>query len=156
INLLFDIAIAVAFVFTMDVRYTGLRLHERLGLAFGAALVVHLALHWKWIYHITRTFFRRLFHSSRSNYVLNTALLINMLVIIVTGIGVSNTLGIRFGTLRALMVGWVRIHVIASEISIILVGLHIAVHWKWIIASSRKYLFNSKYLSRQLVQRGAP
>ncbi|MCC7452041.1 MAG: hypothetical protein IT324_31840 [Anaerolineae bacterium] len=94
VNLFLDPAIALAFVVELEEHFTGIRIHELLGLAFGAAFIVHIVLHWRWIVGVTRHFFKRLFHESRLNYVLNIALFIDMLVATVTGILIAHA---RFG-----------------------------------------------------------
>ena len=146
LNLFLDLTIALAFVVEMEEHFTGLRIHELLGLAFGAAIVVHLALHWKWIVNVTWRFFQNLFHESRLNYVLNLALFVDMLVVIVTGILISRTLGLNFGQgARSIE----QIHILSSELSLIIVGLHLALHWKWILAHSQKYLFKLPWQKKQ-------
>lgn len=145
VNLFLDLTIALAFVVEMEEHFTGLRVHELLGLAFGAGIIVHLALHWRWIVSVTRHFFQKLFHESRLNYVLNLALFVDMLVVIVTGILISRTLGLNFGgASRAVE----QIHILSSELSLIIVGLHVGLHWKWILAHSKKYLFTLPRLKR--------
>lgn len=146
LNLFFDITIALAFVVEMEEHFTGLRIHELLGLAFGAGIVVHLALHWRWILNVSLRFFQKLFHESRLNYVLNLALFVDMLIAVVTGILISRTLGLSFGgESRALE----RLHILSSELSLIIVGLHVALHWKWILAHSKKYLFTLSWQKKQ-------
>jgi hypothetical protein len=149
INLLLDLGIALAFVVEMEEHFTGLRNHELLGLAFGAALIVHIVLHWRWVLGVTRHFFQKLIHESRLNYLLNLALFVDMIVIVVTGIAISRTLGISFGLDRAAQMGWQRLHILTSELSLILVGLHVAMHWKWILTHARKYLFSVRLPRRK-------
>jgi hypothetical protein len=142
LNLFLDLTIALAFVVELQERFTGLRNHELLGVALGFVLVVHILLHWQWIVSITRHFFRNLLHGSRLNYVLNLALFADMAILIVTGLLVSRTLGLNLGLDRQAQGHWQRVHILSSEAALIIVALHVAVHWKWIIAHARKYLFN--------------
>jgi Domain of unknown function (DUF4405) len=147
LNLFLDLTIALAFVMEMEEHFTGLRIHELLGLAFGVGIVVHLALHWKWIVNVTRSFFQKLFHESRLNYVLNLALFADILVVIVTGILISRTLGLNFGgETRTIQ----QLHSLSSQLSLIFVGLHIALHWKWILAHSQKYLLKLPWQKRTI------
>lgn len=48
LNFLIDIIIFTAFLVAMDPRLTGIAIHEWLSIAFGAAIIVHLLLHWQW------------------------------------------------------------------------------------------------------------
>lgn len=140
LNLYLDIALVIAFVVEMETHFTGLHTHELLGLAFGIAILIHVALHWDWVESITRRFFSKVFHESRLNYVLNVALFADMTIIVVTGVLISKTLGLRFGVGEALE----PIHLLSSYLSLVLIGLHVALHWKWIITHTQKYLLPSR------------
>lgn len=136
LNLFLDLALCIAFVVEMEEHFTGLRNHELLGLAFGAAILIHVALHWDWVLSITKRFFNKVFHESRLNYALNLALLIDMIVIVVTGIMISRTLGLQLAVSEAIQ----PLHLLASHLSLVLIGLHVALHWKWIVTHTQKYL----------------
>lgn len=139
-NLLLDSVILLAFVVEMQVPFTGIRTHEVLGLVFASILLVHIVLHWNWIWSVTVRFFRNLFHESRLNYVLAVVLLVDMVVVTITGIAISHTLGwnLNFGLSGPYAH---RLHSSASYLSLILVGLHIALQWQWIVTNTRKYFF---------------
>lgn len=141
LNLLLDIALALAFVLELERHFTGLRNHELIGVGMGIALVLHIVLHWKWVWNVSKSFFRNLFHASRLSYVLNLLLLIDMGVIIVTGILISETLGLSLGIDRSAQQTFKSLHILGSSVSLLLVGMHVAIHWKWILSNSKKYLF---------------
>ncbi len=142
INLFLDLALALVFIVEMEEHFTGLANHELLGLVFGVMFLIHILFHWKWIVTITTQFLRKLIHESRVNYLLNLVLLVDMVVVSVTGIVISRTLGLNLGLERESSMNWQRIHIQASQISLILVGVHVGMHWKWIISHTRKYLLN--------------
>jgi cytochrome b len=71
-NLIVDAAIFAGFLVATDPRATGQAIHEWLGIAFGATIIVHLLLHWKWIVNVVRRFFSRLPGQVRINSVLNS------------------------------------------------------------------------------------
>jgi len=141
LNLFLDIGLALAFVVELERHFTGLRNHELIGVAMGIALITHIVLHWKWVWNITKTFFRNLFHSSRFSYLLNVALLIDIALIIVTGVLISETLSLNLGIARDAQMTFKSLHVLASNFSLMLVATHVASHWKWILSNSKKYLF---------------
>ncbi|MCA0455129.1 MAG: DUF4405 domain-containing protein [Chloroflexi bacterium] len=144
LNLFLDIGLALAFVVELERHFTGLRNHELIGLGMGIALIVHFVLHWKWSWGITKSFFRNLFHTSRLSYILNILLLVDMGVIIVTGILISETLGLNLGISRRSEQTFKSLHVLGSNFSLMLVGLHVAIHWKWILSNTKKYIFRIK------------
>lgn len=141
LNLFLDLGIALIFVIELEEKTLGTRNHELLGLAFAALLIVHILLHWKWIVNIVRHFFKRLFHESRFNFILNFGLLIAMITVTVTGIAMSKTLGLNLGIDGQTTQSMHSFHTMASQFTLILVGLHVAMHWKWIVDHSLKYLF---------------
>jgi hypothetical protein len=143
-NLILDLFLAAIFVVEMEVSFTGLLLHELLGVLFAVLIVLHIVLHWDWVVSITRTFFRKLIHESRLNYVVNVALFIAVLAATVTGFTVSETLGLDFGLRGAQLVDWQLIHALTSHLSLALTALHVALHWRWIATHIGKYVFPAK------------
>jgi hypothetical protein len=140
LNLYLDLAIVLAFAVEMEEHFTGLHNHELLGLAFGLAVLLHIVLHWNWVVSITKHLFSKLFHESRLNYALNLALYIDMVIVIVSGILISRTIGLSLPHLEQVE----PIHRLASEVILVLVGLHVALHWKWIVTHTGKYLVPSR------------
>jgi hypothetical protein len=140
VNLTVDIAIFVAFLIAMAPRFSGLVIHEWLSIGFGAALFVHLLLHWQWIVEITKRFFRTTTWMARINYVLNSLLFIAMTVVMLSGILISEialpSLGISVGETFA----WRRIHEMSADWSVFLIGAHVALHWQWIWNALKRYV----------------
>ena len=141
-DLFLDIGLAVLFVIMMEVYFTGIPLHEWLGLLFAGLFTVHIIWHWRWIVSITKTFFKKVLHESRLNYVLNAALLADMALLTVSGIAISHSLGFELGLRSGTFLTWETLHAFTAQLSLILTALHIALHWRWIIANTRKYLFS--------------
>ncbi len=140
LNLYLDILLVVAFVVDMELRFSGLRIHELLGVFLGAALVIHLILHWRWIFSITRLFLKKLVHESRLKYVLNILLFVDMLILVVTGILISRTLGLNLAGLQQYSRLFEQLHRLTADLSLLIVAFHVALHWKWIATHARKYL----------------
>jgi uncharacterized protein DUF4405 len=136
LNLYLDLVLVIAFAVEMEEHFTGLHNHELLGLAFGLAALIHIALHWDWVVSITKRLFSKFFHESRLNYALNLALFIDMGVVVVTGILISRTIGLSLSHNDSIET----IHRLSSALSLVIVGLHVALHWKWIVTHSLKYL----------------
>jgi hypothetical protein len=143
VNLLVDAAIFIAFLVSTAPRFTGLAIHEWLGLAFGAAIVAHLLLHWSWIVQVTRRFFGKVTWSARVNYLLNTLLFIAFTTIIATGVLISEEALPLFGITFAHDNLWMMLHRLATDATIVLTSLHVALHWGWIVNTTRR-LFTRK------------
>ena len=141
-NLYLDIGLAVLFVTMMEVYFTGVPLHEWLGLLLAALFTLHIIWHWRWVVSITKTFFKNVLHESRLNYVLNAALLADMALLTVSGIVLSRSLGFQMGLSSTTFLTWQTIHALSAQFSLILIGLHVGLHWRWILTNARKYLFS--------------
>lgn len=141
-NLILDITIFTVFLTVANPHLTGNTLHEWLGIALAAAIVTHLLFHWKWLVSLTKSFFQNLFHSSRLNYVMNLFFFIAMTGAIFSGLMISKDvmsfLGIQLDVSRS----WKTIHNLASDASLILLGIHFALHWKWILTNVGRYIVN--------------
>lgn len=144
VNLVIDFIIFLAFLITMAPRFSGIAIHEWLSIAFGAAIIAHLLLHWSWIVNVTKRLFAKTQWSARINYLINVLFFIAMTLVIFTGIMISKEalplFGIRFtggGT-------WRELHDITANLSLILLGVHVALHWQWIVSMTKKYILRRK------------
>jgi hypothetical protein len=139
-NLTLDITIFIAFLAVANPSLTGMTVHEWLALAFAAAIVTHLLFHWSWLVTMTKQFFKKLFHQSRLNYVVDTAFFVAMTASFFSGLLISksvmSTLGIQLNAGH----GWESIHRLASDASLIMLGLHFALHFKWVVTNLKRYL----------------
>jgi len=140
-NLYVDIAILIGFLVAYEPALTGIAVHEWLSLAFASAAIVHLLLHWDWVVQITLQFFRKLFHASRLNYVISLALLVDFVTILLSGLMISRNVLPAFGLQGAINPAWRFLHSSAADFSLFLIGLHLALHWKWILSTAKRYLF---------------
>ncbi len=151
-NLYLDGIIFIAFLVAMEPHLTGLLVHEWLGLALGAGLLTHLLLHWKWVVEVVKRFFQPLPGRARLNFILNTALLTAFSLIIVSGVMISESLGLT--QLLGLNGGpaWRGIHNTASNLSLLLVGLHVALHWGWIVSTFKRLVLRRQPRDRRRSQ----
>jgi hypothetical protein len=140
LNLGLDATVFVAFLVTTAPRFSGIAIHEWLSIAFGAAIVTHLLLHWQWIIATTKRFFHAAMRGHRLNYVLNALLFISMTVIIFTGLVISQvalpTVGIA--TVRGGI--WRQLHSLATDFTVFVLGVHVALHWTWIISTLKRFI----------------
>lgn len=139
-NLLIDLAIFVAFLVIMAPRFSGIATHEWLSIAFAAVIVTHLLLHWNWIVGIAKNFFTRARWSSRLNYGLNLLLFMSMTVVIFTGLMFSEVALPQLGIHVASGGAWRRLHETSANLTVIIVGLHLAIHWQWIVNMTKRFV----------------
>ena len=122
---------------------TGLALHEWLGIAVGIFIIVHLLLGWQWIASITKRFMQSLPGTTRFEYILDTLLFASMTITIYSGLMISRVaipaLGLNGAAPNFL---WRGLHSLAANSLLLLVGLHLAVSWSWIVKTVRKYILD--------------
>src|SRR5512146_1732306 len=129
-NLIVDSAIFLAFLVAMAPRFSGLAVHEWLGIAFGASIIAHLLLHWQWIVEVTRRFFGKAQWSARVNYILNALLFVDITLIIFSGLMISEVALPLIGIQLAQSFIWRGLHETSANLFLVLVGLHVALHWQ--------------------------
>ncbi|MCS6888004.1 DUF4405 domain-containing protein [Chloroflexus sp.] len=138
-NFLLDGAMFIVFLVSTAPRFSGLAIHEWLGLALAAAIITHLLLHWQWIVSIGKRLFGKTTWRSRLNYLLNALLFVAFTVTIATGVLMSREalplLGLTMPRDRTLEL----LHHQASDLTVLILGLHVAIHWSWIVGMVRRF-----------------
>lgn len=140
VNLFLDAAIFAAFLLALDPRLTGIAIHEWLGLAGAAAVVVHLLLHWEWIVGVTRRFLGRTSGAARLNYVVDALFFLDVVIISLSGLMVSQALLPLVGLEAPGGTFWLVTHSLSADLAVLLVAVHAALHWKWIVNAVRRYV----------------
>jgi hypothetical protein len=129
---------AITFVLLMEPRVlNGLPFHEIAGLVIGVAILVHIGLNYRWVINTTKKIFDpKLPKKTRFSFLLNLLLLISMATVIITGILISRvvlpSLAIQGNhSIRG-------IHSFSADATLALVGLHVGVHWQWVMGICKK------------------
>jgi hypothetical protein len=133
-NLILDAAIAAAVLFAANPPVAGLAVHEWFGLAFGAAVIAHLVLHWDWIVSATR----RLQHGGsglRLNYAVDAFLLVALAASVLSGLLTSRHVLPSLGLPAEPSRGWQGIHSLATDALIAGMAVHLGLHWNWILVN---------------------
>ncbi len=140
LKLWLDVIIFLVFLIAMDPRSSGIAVHEWLALSAVGMLVVHLLLNWDWITEITRRFLGRLAGISRINYILNWLLFIDGTLIMVSGVMISRAALPALGIQLPPGFAWRRLHDMSANLFLLMLGIHTALHWAWIVKTFDKYL----------------
>jgi len=139
-NLFLDLTIFAAFLVASNPSLSGLAVHEWLGISFAAVLVTHLLFHWDWVVNQSKTFFKKLFHASGLNYVVDSLLFVAMTAAMLSGILISQNVLPTFGIQLEASRSWRSIHSLSANLSLVLVALHFALHWKWVVTNVQRYI----------------
>ena len=119
---------------------SGFEWHEWIGVAFIPLFILHIVLSWSWVTGTWRRLWTHTHPRARLNFLLNMSLTVMMVVVIVSGLVVSDyvlpAVGIPVvGTDR-----WRQFHNFTSSLILIVVGLHVALNWSWIKGALRRYI----------------
>jgi len=127
----------VAYTLAYSLGFTGLAIHEWLGIGLGVALILHLTLHWDWVLRTSRKLFRR-GGRDRLIYLVNLTLLLVMTLCVVSGVLISRvalySLGINFPGSPF----WTNMHDTTARLTVGLVPVHAALRWRWIVSVARR------------------
>lgn len=141
IKLWIDVLIFVVFLITMDPHSSGISIHEWLATAALGALVVHLLLSWEWIVQVTRRFMGKVSGLSRINYILNWLLFIDGTIIMLSGFMISEAVMPALGISLPQNFAWRSLHDMTANLFLLLLGIHTALHWSWIVDAFKRYVF---------------
>jgi len=125
----------------MEPRSSGIPIHEWLAISILAVLVVHLLLSWDWIVQTTRRFLGKLNTQTRLNYLLNWSLFIDVMLLMLSGLVISEVVMPTLGIGLPRNFAWRGLHEFSANLFIILLGLHTALHWSWVADTFKRYVF---------------
>jgi Mn2+/Fe2+ NRAMP family transporter len=133
----FDAALLVGYTLAYAYGFTGIAIHEWLGIALGLALLFHLTLHWDWVIRTTR---KLLVPRGRDKLIwaVNLLLMLAMVMCVVSGIVISRVALPSMGINPQIGPSWQRLHVLTAEITLGLVPVHVALRWRWIVRVARR------------------
>lgn len=138
IKIILDVLMAVVFVLLFNKSaVAGMAFHEIAGLSIGVAFIIHIVLNLKWVKQVTLNLFsKKINFKTRLGYILDVLLLLSFAFIIISGILISKVV---FPNLRiSSSIPFERLHISVSYFALLLVGIHIGLHWKWAMNMFKK------------------
>lgn len=144
IKLYVDIFLLIGFILVNMPQSTGIPVHEWVSFLFILPLILHILLDWKWVVSVTKRMFGRLPGEVRVNHILDLVIFIMMVLAMFTGTIISEaalpTIGINF-TIDPF---WQSMHDLTANLTMLLIGIHLAMHWSWIKSAFNRYIFKGK------------
>ncbi|MFN8632692.1 MAG: DUF4405 domain-containing protein [Chloroflexota bacterium] len=119
---------------------TGLRLHEWLGLGLCILIPTHMLVNWSWLASTTRLLLGSLPWRVRLRYLLNASLFVAIVLVTLSGLAISEAL---FPSLTSAIGNpgfWHPVHTMSSNLTLVLVGLHLGVYWRNTVNLCRRVL----------------
>lgn len=134
-----DIILLLSVCLLETVRFTGLIIHEWLGIAIVTMVLAHLLFSWSWIATQSRRFFGKQTIRERINYIINFALFFGISGAIFSGILISQKAipaltGMNFSP--EVHRRWGGSHENFAHLVMILAGFHLAINWDWLLAAT--------------------
>ncbi len=138
-----DSAIFVAYLVLMQPALTGIAIHEWLATAAIAGFVTHVLLQWDWLISVGRKLLNR-WNRSRLNFVLDTGLWLAMTTAFVSGYAISHNVLPLLGISVQESFLWRRLHDLSANLTLLIVAVHIGLHWRWITSTIRRYILRQQ------------
>ena len=135
----FDALLFLGYTLAYSYGFTGIAVHEWLGIGLGIALLLHLTLHWDWVIRTTAKLLRPR-GQDKVIWLVNLALLFAMTLCVASGILISRVALPYLGIYPLAGPFWTRLHVLTAEVTLGLVPVHVALHWRWIVSVGRRLL----------------
>ncbi|MEJ6077037.1 DUF4405 domain-containing protein [Vibrio sp. 1-Bac 57] len=127
-----DIFLFISFILVCAPKFTGVAIHEWLSFFFLIPFMIHLLLHWDWIKNFPKLLIHNLKGQARFNAIWDLIIYLTMMVVILSGVIVSEVVLPLLGLGLPLSPFWFMIHDTSSNLLIPMLGIHLALHWDWI------------------------
>lgn len=138
-KIIIDIVMFIMMVLLMYLSFTGVAIHEIIGIGVFILFFIHKALNFKWIKAITKNIINGnvINKTIKLRYVLDILLLIDILLITISGVFISQVL---FINLFSISFNWSDFHHFFSTFGFLLILIHILLHYKEISIMFKKKL----------------
>jgi hypothetical protein len=110
--------------------------------ALAGTIVVHLLLHWDWIVKMLVRYFKKLLHVSRLQFAVDLLLFIAFNAVMLSGLMISRTVMPALGLSAFSNPAMHLLHSSSANATLVLVGIHFAFNWNWVVSSVRRIVIN--------------
>lgn len=131
-----DLILYCLFLLSFFVDVTGVAMHQWLGIAVGAFAMIHLLLHWNWVKNLLRNKLSDSSRQMRWNSCVDLATALGLITLMGTGLLMTLRSVSEGGSYAAIRV----IHIASSLMTLVSVTVKVSLHWKWILATFKKFL----------------
>lgn len=139
-DLWIDLALLVAFTLDYSFQFTGLTVHEWIGVALAPVLLLHVTLHWDWILRTTKRLVGRRGGREAVRWAVDLALMLAMTLCVASGLFISRHAipALGFGTTPDAF--WTGLHTTTADATVALVAVHVAMSWRWLVSVGRRIM----------------
>jgi len=154
IKLYADIILFVSFVLANIPQATGIPLHEWISILFIVPILVHVLLDWNWVVSVTKRMFKQLPGEVRFNQIWDLLIFIMMVFVLFTGFVISEAALPALGIHVTIDPFWSAMHDLSANLLMIIIGVHLAMHWGWIVSMFKRYVLRKPVRQMQPVSQG--
>ncbi len=134
-----DIIMSVIMVSLMKIAFIGISFHELLGLLVYFLFILHKVFNLSWIKAVSKNLTKKTTASKiKFMYILDALLFINVTYIIISGVMISQFVFNGFNSQNIPF--WSEWHHFSAYSALILISVHIGLHWKIIMNMTKKLL----------------
>lgn len=139
IRIVLDVALTAMLVAEMFIQFTGVFLHEVIGFAFFATIVVHLALSAKWIRSTAGSAKKGTMTARRTALaIIGILLAVNVVVLGISSVAISTILeSAGFTWALGSYATWATVHAASAYTFCALVLVHLGMHWAFLASAFR-------------------
>jgi hypothetical protein len=134
-----DILLFTGFLLAFFLSFTGIELHQWIGVFGGLLALYHLLVHSDWVDAVSKRLFTNVSGKVLLKYIVDSLLLAGFVLIILTGLVISAWLGVALNNDTS----WLTVHIIASISTMLAVMVKLALHWRWIAKTTRTIIMPS-------------
>ena len=145
-----DLVFFIGMILVLAPQATGIPFHEWASFLIIVPFFVHLILDWKWIVSITKRILKRIPGETRFNYILDWLLFFLFVVATFTGVVISEAALPALGITVVIDPFWSALHDISANLLMVIIGIHLAMHWKWIVTNVKKYVLRRSTAKPQI------
>lgn len=136
-NFTIDVIALLGYLVSTNPASTGTPLHEWVSVGMALVAFVHLVLHWSWATRTVRRFLGRIGRLSRMYLIIDVLLLLAFVSVGLSGMMVSQSVLKPLGWVVAEDSVWHAVHSQSATILLVLMGVHLGQHWRWITTAVR-------------------
>lgn len=137
-NLIVDALALLVYLVVANPLFTGIGVHEWIGLGLLVVFFVHCALHTDWVVDAIHSTFSSPSWTKTGNLALDALILAAFMVVTVSGLMVSGAVLPTFGLYAEGYYFWDPLHAISAKVLLALLLVHVVVHGKWFVLFIKK------------------
>lgn len=128
-----DLALFGALFVAYNPAWTGVAVHEWLCVITVVPLLFHVIVNWDQTLAILRRFGQKLRATPKVNLTVDVALFIVAVTVMLSGLLISQSVARALGIAIIPNALWVDTHAWSADATILLLLVHFALHWRWIV-----------------------